>query len=517
MPPLPSTALARLPAAPDPGVDAAVLAAAFEGVAGGVAIYDADDVLVFCNAAYRDGLGLGRDPVGRRFRDILATGLRHCPPAGDADAVQRRFAEWFALHRAGGAMFEAEMADGRTMRIEDRRLRDGGSVVTLRDVSRLRERERALAAQDRLLRMVFDEIGEGLAVVDPGLRLVAWNRHFAELLALPEERIRVGVPIRDLVRFQAERGEFGEVDVEAEVERRMRTMWPDGPIEYRRRTPAGRTIAVHRKPIAGGGWLTIYSDVTESEGAAAALRAAAQAAEAANRAKSEFLANMSHELRTPLNAVIGFAEIMRGERLGPVGTGRYRDYAHDIAASGRHLLRIIEGILDLSKIEAGRLELAEEAFDLAELADECVRLIRPRAEEAGLDCALAAPPTALRLFADPRLVRQILFNLLANAVKFTPRGGRVRVDVDLDAETGAPRLSVTDTGIGMSEAQIPQALAPFVQIDSRLSRKYEGTGLGLPLVKRFVELHGGRLEIESGPDAGTTVTVTFPPERMTTG
>jgi signal transduction histidine kinase len=144
-----------------------------------------------------------------------------------------------------------------------------------------------------------------------------------------------------------------------------------------------------------------------------------------------------------------------------------------------------------------------------------VRLVRGRAEEAGLDCALAVPPGAMRLCADPRLVRQILLNLLANALKFTPRGGRVRVDVDVD--DGAPRLSVTDTGIGMDESQIPKALAPFVQIDSRLSRKYEGTGLGLPLVKRFVELHGGTLAIESGRDAGTTVTIAFPRERLRAG
>jgi signal transduction histidine kinase len=512
MPPTASTAARSRPATPEPGVDAATLAAAFDGVAGGVAIYGADDLLVFCNAAYRRGFGLEFDPVGHGFEELRRGAQRRNPAAGDEAEAERRFEEWLTLHRTGGGSFEVELADGRWVRVDDRPLADGGSVVTLRDVTPLRQRERELAAQSELLRMVFEEIREGLAVVDAERRLVTWNRRFLELLEIPERLVAVGAPIGEIVRFQAARGEFGKVDVDDEVERRMESNWPDKPLDLRRKTRNGRSVALHRKPISGGGWLTIYSDITETERTSAALRDAVRAAEAASRAKSEFLATMSHELRTPLNAVIGFAEIMVGEKLGPIGTQRYLDYARDIAGSGKHLLRIIEGILDLSKVEAGRLELVESEFDLAELADECVRLIRPRAEEAGLDCTLAAPPSPLRLWADARLVRQMLLNLLANAVKFTPKGGRVRVDVDLDS--GAPVLSVTDTGIGMSAEQIPRALAPFVQIDSRLSRKYEGTGLGLPLVKRFAELHGGGLAIESGPEAGTTVTISFPPERL---
>ncbi|MCH7543062.1 MAG: HAMP domain-containing protein [Proteobacteria bacterium] len=243
------------------------------------------------------------------------------------------------------------------------------------------------------------------------------------------------------------------------------------------------------------------------------LRAARHQAEMANRAKTEFLANMSHELRTPLNAILGFSELIKNELLGPLGNQRYRDYAGDIHESGTHLLQVITDILDISKVEAGKLELHEEAFDVGDLIGNSVRLIAERAKEAGLSITVKTESGLRAIYADERLVKQCLINLLSNAVKFTPEGGYIIVRA-LNGLEGTMDISVADTGIGIEKDEIPRVLAPFGQVDGSLSRKYEGTGLGLPLVKSFVELHGGSLDIQSGIGVGTTVTIRFPAERV---
>ena len=239
-------------------------------------------------------------------------------------------------------------------------------------------------------------------------------------------------------------------------------------------------------------------------------RAAKETAENSSRLKSEFLANMSHELRTPLNAIIGFSDVIGKEVFGP-GLPRYREYAHDIGGAGRHLLSLINDILDISKAEAGKLELRFEPTDLGELVQECTQLMRERAAQQDLRLSLsiaALPP----LLIDRLRIKQVLLNLLSNAIKFTPEGGAVSIKADRDA-VGRVIVCVRDTGIGIAEESIPLAFEPFRQIDSTLSRKYEGTGLGLSLVKTLVELHQGEVRIESTPGEGTAVFVTFPAAR----
>ncbi|HUN53147.1 MAG TPA: ATP-binding protein, partial [Candidatus Sulfotelmatobacter sp.] len=259
--------------------------------------------------------------------------------------------------------------------------------------------------------------------------------------------------------------------------------------------------------------LCVGRDSTESRRREAELTQSKEAAEVANRAKSEFLANMSHELRTPLNAIIGFSEMIKKQMFGPGGTKKYVEYAGDIQSSGEHLLQIINDILDLSKLEAGKVELHESAIFLPRLVKDCLLLLRDRATAAGLNLVTTVPGDLPAFRADERACKQILINLLTNAVKFTLRGGSVTVSAHV-SEGCALCISVADTGIGMSPADVATALQPFGQVDSSFTRRNQGTGLGLPLARSLAELHGGTLTVDSARGVGTTVTVSFPAERL---
>jgi signal transduction histidine kinase len=250
----------------------------------------------------------------------------------------------------------------------------------------------------------------------------------------------------------------------------------------------------------------------ELETTSAALAIALNEADAASRAKSEFLATMSHELRTPLNAVIGFSEILDAQRDGPLGSPKYRGYVRDILDSGKHLLSLINDVLEFSRGNSGKLTLADEEFLPDAVIDDALRNVTNQATVASLSLTVEPAPAGVRLRGDRRRVTQVLINLLANAVKFTPAGGRVTVDTSHDIDGLA--ISVSDTGIGIASADIPKALDRFSQVENKLVRKYGGTGLGLPLAKQLMELHGGSLTIDSTPQVGTTVTVRFPAERV---
>ena len=236
-------------------------------------------------------------------------------------------------------------------------------------------------------------------------------------------------------------------------------------------------------------------------------------ARAADRAKSEFLAVMSHELRTPLNAIIGFSEVITNETFGPIGSVRYREYTNDIHESGHHLLGLINDILDLSKIESGTDDLHEDKIEIPEIISAALKMVKQRAEQGGIKLELELPDPLPALRADERRLKQILVNLLSNAVKFTEAGGEVTLSAWYRTDSGYC-FQITDTGIGIAPEDIPKALSRFGQIDGDLNRQYEGTGLGLPLTKALVELHGGALDLQSEVGVGTTVTVRFPAERL---
>ncbi len=236
-------------------------------------------------------------------------------------------------------------------------------------------------------------------------------------------------------------------------------------------------------------------------------------AELANRAKTELVTNMSHELRTPLNAIIGFSESIRQETFGPLNNDKYLEYINCIHASGEHLLELINDILDVAAIEAGKLELNLEEVNISFLIEACLRLMRPRAETAGILISNEIDPGMPAINVDERRIKQVFLNILSNAVKFTENGGEVHIGAWLD-EADDMVINVADTGIGMDEEGITKSLMYFGQADSQLARKYEGTGLGLPLSKNLVEMHGGQLELKSQKGKGTSVTVRIPASRV---
>ena len=240
---------------------------------------------------------------------------------------------------------------------------------------------------------------------------------------------------------------------------------------------------------------------------------AMQAAQAANRAKSEFLANMSHELRTPLNAIMGFSQIIAEETLGPVGTGKYVEYSRDINGSAQHLLAIINDILDLARIEAGKSELNEEPLDPQMLITACIRVVSERAKIAGVILGFNGEGANFLFLGDERKMKQIIINLLSNAVKFTLSGGRIDVRWQI-VEDRCCQLTVCDTGIGIGPEDLMRVLQPFAQAESGLNRRYEGTGLGLPLTRGLVELHGGSFRLESELGQGTKAIIEFPLSRV---
>jgi signal transduction histidine kinase len=270
--------------------------------------------------------------------------------------------------------------------------------------------------------------------------------------------------------------------------------------------------AVHEAERLRAHVVELETTKRELQATAENLTRALDAAAAASQAKSQFLATMSHELRTPLNAIIGFSELLKSELFGPMGDARYKGYVNDVHRSGKHLLALVNDVLDFSKIDAGHLTLQEDQIDIGETLSTSLRMIEGQAANTGVTLEQEIAHDLPILRADERRVRQILLNLLSNAVKFTQRGGRVRLIAFTDDNEFI--VQVSDTGIGMAKEDIPRALERFGQLDSDLNRKYEGTGLGLPLTKKLAELHGGRLEIESELCVGTKVTVAFPGDRL---
>jgi len=385
---------------------------------------------------------------------------------------------------------------------------------------------RAQSAESRL-RDAIESVSEAFVLWDRHGRLVMCNRNYREFFRLDPQALKPGAAREtiDQLADQAIRQTFPTPGDQADM--------------HEAELVDGRWVQISERPTAEGGLVVTAADITALKVQEDALKTSEQElrlavvnlersqeqlselarkyeaekvrAEGANRAKSEFLANMSHELRTPLNAINGFSEIMLGEMYGPLGDRRYRDYARDILNSGQHLLALINDILDMSKIEAGKMSLRFDPVSLEEIAEDAARLVRNRAETAGLALALEFPDLP-EVEADYRAVKQVLLNLLSNAVKFTPRGGRIVIKADLrdDPRGRRVRVTVQDTGIGISAADLARLARPFEQIETQHAKSQQGTGLGLALSKSLVEMHGGLLDLKSAPGQGTAASFSLP-------
>jgi signal transduction histidine kinase len=376
--------------------------------------------------------------------------------------------------------------------------------------ARLRQGEARLRRQTSLLQSTLENIGEGLSVFDSQGRLVARNSRFCELLDLPPD-LAANAPLRDILILQAIRGDFGDDDSEAEIAGRLERFYRDVPTVKERVTSGGRILQIRRRAMPDGAVVSVYSDITDIKSSERKLIQARSQAEMANRSKSDFLANMSHELRTPLNAIIGFSEIISHELFGPMGNEKYLEYMKDIHKSSLHLLSIINDVLDMSKIEAGKLELSKEVLSIQNVIADVIRMMSERAASRSIELTAQPFDEKVNIWADERAMKQIFLNLLSNAIKFSKEGGKVYVRVIAD-QTSLAVVEFEDHGIGMDEEEQERALQPFGQAKPATTRNYGGTGLGLPITKGLVEAHGGKLTIKSRPGCGTVVRVVLPME-----
>ena len=408
--------------------------------------------------------------------------------------------------------------DGSLIRLNNRPVLiewSGGPAVctTLTDITRQIDAEEALKSSEDGYRRLFENAPEGISRAKLDGHIIDANPALASILGFQDaDALKAGISDMGVQVYvdPEERKKFVDHLIKHGSIKDFETQW---------RRQDGRLIWVSLSSVLvrseknGDVFLEGTAvDVTQRHNTAQTLLNAKDQAERANRAKSEFLAHMSHELRTPLNCVIGFSQILMEEMFGSIGNNNYREYAGDIFTAGNHLLRLISDILDISKIEAGELEIFEERVDMGAVLVSCMNMIRERADKAGITIAVDFDHDLPQILADELRIKQILLNLLSNAVKFTPSGGRVTASAYL-TDDGGIALQVSDTGVGIDPEDIDRVMAPFEQIKEHPGLAQEGTGLGVFLTKALTEMHGGRLEIESAHGKGTIVTVSLPPER----
>jgi len=484
---------------------AALVRATLANMAPGVLVLDADLRVRLWNDRLCEIFGHAPSElwVGRAFSDLL------CVYAGGrcAAATIAYLRESAALRRP--AARDLALLDGRTIEMRMTPMPGGGMICTMLDITARKRAEKELSETSALLRAMLVNMAQAILVLDADLKLRLWNARVCEIFRHPANRFWIGRPVAELIHEGAG-GHRREAERSIAFLRQAATLRRPMTAEFA--LPTGAIVETRLVPMPEGGLLCTYLDVTERKEAEAALLRAKEEAELASRSKSEFLANMSHELRTPLNAIIGFTDILKSELFGPLGHRRYQGYVADIHDSGQLLLRLVNDVLDVAKIESGKAELFEEPVAVARVIESCARLMRDRVQARGLRLTRIVPAKLPLVRCDERRLKQIVLNLLSNAVKFTPAGGHITVRAAV--EGGGFVIAIEDTGIGIAAEDIAKALKRFGQIDSPLQRKHEGTGLGLPLTKSMVELHGGRLTLDSTLGIGTKVTVWLPPERI---
>lgn len=362
-------------------------------------------------------------------------------------------------------------------------------------------------------RTVIENIAEGIVTIDTKGRIESFNPAAEEMFGYTAEEA-LGNSVNFLLS-EEDRSQHDSYIKKSNIhESRIVNAARDLSAQHKDGHPFPIEITVSTMELQGEKkFIGIMHEITSRKNAEHKILESQKQALTANRAKSDLMANMSHELRTPLNAIIGFSSTIKEEIFGPIGNDKYREYLEDIHNSGQHLLELINDILDVSAIEAGALELNEEDVSPYNITEAMMRIIRPRAEAGQVIVTSSIDATLPQIHVDERRIKQVLLNVLSNAVKFTPQGGEVCVSAGLN-DGGSLAISIRDTGIGMDTKEVEKAMSKFGQVDSGLDRKHEGTGLGLPLTQGLVELHGGAFEIKSEKGHGTLVTVTLPKERV---
>ncbi|MEO5335676.1 MAG: ATP-binding protein [Magnetospirillum sp. WYHS-4] len=399
------------------------------------------------------------------------------------------------------------------MRLQPYKVRDekpSGAIMTFLDETEIRTTQKELKAREEWLRYITDSAPVLISYVDAGERIRFCNQPYCDWFVRPRDQV-MGGRVKDVVG--AGRYELLRPYIRAALrgEEQRFEQQSAHPTEERRYL---RYHYVPHRCEDGSvlGYFAIMTDIDDLKQAESDLWRAKTHAEHASRAKSEFLANMSHELRTPLNAIIGFSQVLKDEMFGTLGGDKYREYSRDIHDSGLLLLTMINDILDLSKIEAGRMMLHETEVDMHLAGDATLRLVADRAQAGGVALVNEVPTDTPRLFADETALKRILLNLLTNSVKFTGTGGTVRLVTQVNPD--AYVLQVIDTGIGIAPADMQRIMKPFEQVESAYIRRIDGVGLGLPITQSLVSLHGGTLDVHSEVGRGTTVTIAFPAGRI---
>lgn len=392
----------------------------------------------------------------------------------------------------------------------------GGFLVLLL-LHEIRQSRRAQMAEARAMTQLSEAIeshSDGFSLFDKDDRLVMCNQRFRDMHQPAAEVITTGIRFEDLVTAYVGGGLIPEAigDEEGWIERRMRRhLNPTDDFEVKYQD--GRWFRVSERKTRDGGCVSIRADITALKQRQEDLADQQHQADSANKAKTDFLLTMSHELRTPLNAIMGFSEVMKHEMRGPLGNDSYVEYSRDIYDSANHLLAVINNILDISRVEAGRLELDEQAVVLEIEVERAMRQLEDEARIADIKLIRDVEPELPLLLGDAHKIQQIVINLAGNAVRYLPAGGEVTVSVNKDT-TGGIVLRVADNGEGMSPEDVERVLSPFVRLSNPMVRQHDGTGLGLPLVKALVELHGGTFVLDSTLGAGTTATASFPKSRV---
>ena len=485
-----------------------------ETVVNGIITIDARGIVQSYNRAAEDIFGYSAaEVVGRNVSMLMPE-----PDRGQHDGYLKNYLKTRKAHIIGqGREVTGQRKNGETfpMDLAVSELKHGDGYLftgVVRDISEQKRAELELRESRERFELAINGAGEGIW---------DWN--------IQSDQLYISKKLREMTGYKTEY---------VKPSSWLKLVHPDDRTEYHDRlvahlkgeTPDFNVECRLRSRNGGGRWIRIngmalrdkagwvyrmagsVGDITEKIEFETALIQAKERAEVANRVKTEFLANMSHELRTPLNAIIGFSDVMLSKLFGELEP-RYQEYIENIRDSGSHLLAVINDILDVSRIEAGRMDLRPERIKPAELIDATMRLIRDRAHEQNISLTRRLGKNLPDMMVDDQRMKQVLLNLLSNAVKFTPEDGKITVKAN-KTRNGDLTITVQDTGIGMSARDIEIALTPFGQVDSDLARRFEGTGLGLPLTKSFVELHGGTLDIESIPGEGTTVTVCLPADRL---